>query len=321
MNVSFEYYKVFYHVARLGSITLAARTLFLSQPAVSKSVKQLEKMLGCGLFFRTHKGMALTPEGEVLYRHAALACEQIALGERTLQAMLDLDGGSIHIGSSDMIMYAYLLPYLERFHRDYPKVHISTITASTHGTLDALRAQKIDLGVVFTPLEKVDDLELIPVCPIHDMFIAGKPFLHLKDSVLPLAEIARLPIICPEKGTSSREHLDTFFQSHGLVLDPEFELATTVLIVPFAERGLGVGITVRRFAEASLKAGTIFEIRPEQPIPERAIAVATRKRHPLSHAGQAFIRCLTGGEPLPPRDGSPPLPNRAGSVLPAPNRP
>ncbi len=307
MNVSFEYYKVFYHVARLGGITPAARALFLSQPAVSKSVRQLEKTLGCELFFRTHKGMTLTPEGEVLYRHVAQACEQIALGEKKLQAMLDLDGGSIHIGSSDMIMYAYLLPYLERFHKAYPKVHISTITAATHGTLEALRAQKIDLGVVFSPVEEDDDLELIPVCPIHDMFIAGKPFLHLKDAVLPLAEIARLPIICPEKDTSTRQYLDAFFRAHGVVLDPEFELATTVLIVPFVERGLGVGITVRRFAEASLREGTVFEITPEHPIPERAIAVVTRRKAPLSHAGRALIRCLTGQDRLGPAEWRSPV--------------
>ena len=95
MNVSFEYYKVFYHVARLGSITLAAKALFLSQPAVSKCIRQLEKVLGCALFYRMHKGMRLTPEGEVLYQHVAQACEQIAIGEKKIQAMLHLDWGSI----------------------------------------------------------------------------------------------------------------------------------------------------------------------------------------------------------------------------------
>ena len=160
---------------------------------------------------------------------------------------------------------------------------------------------------MFSPVEEADDLELIPVCPTHDMFIAGKPFLHLKDAVLPLAEIARLPIICPEKGTSTRQYLDAFFRSHGVVLDPEFELATTVLIVPFVERGLGVGITVRRFAEASLRRGTVFEITPEHSIPERSIVVATRKKTPLSHAGRAFIRWLTGQERLRTAEGRSPV--------------
>ena len=263
MNVSFEYYKVFYHVARLGSITLAAKALFLSQPAVSKCIRQLEKVLGCALFYRMHKGMRLTPEGEVLYQHVAQACEQIAIGEKKIQAMLHLDWGSIHIGSSDMIMHAFLLPYLERFHKDYPKVRISTITASTPETIASLRARRIDLGVVFSPVEENDDLD---------------------------------PIVCPEKGTSTRAYLDAFFQSHGVVLDPECELATTVLIVPFAERGLGVGITVRRFAEESLRAGSVFELQTTHKIPERAIAVVTRKRSQISHAGHAFIRCLTGKE-------------------------
>ncbi len=296
MNISFEYYKVFYQVAQLGSITLAAKALFLSQPAVSKCIRQLEKLLGCALFYRMHKGMRLTPEGGVLYQHVAQACEQIAIGEKKIQAMLHLDWGSIHIGSSDMIMHAFLLPYLERFHKDYPKVRISTITASTPETIASLRARRIDLGVVFLPVEENDDLDIIPVCTVQNTFVAGNTFRHLEGSVLSLDEVAKLPLVCPEKGTSTRAYLDAFFQSHGVVLDPECELATTVLIVPFAERGLGVGITVRRFAEESLRAGSVFELQTAQKIPERAIAVVTRKRSQISHAGHAFIGCLTGRE-------------------------
>ena len=105
--------------------------------------------------------MRLTPEGEVLYQHVAQACEQIAIGEKKIQAMLHLDWGSIHIGSSDMIMHAFLLPYLERFHKDYPKVRISTITASTPETIASLRARRIDLGVVFSPVEENEDLAYV----------------------------------------------------------------------------------------------------------------------------------------------------------------
>lgn len=292
MNISLEYYKVFCHVGRLGSITLAARRLYLSQPAVSKSIRQLEKWLGCALFYRTHKGMRLTPEGEVLYQHASQACEQIALGEKKLQAMLHLDWGSIHLGSSDMIMHAFLLPCLERFHKDYPKIRISTITASTPETITALRERKIDLGVTFSSIEEGDDLDIVPVCSVQDIFIAGPSFQHLKNRVIPLSQIAGLPIVCPEKGTGTRSYLDTFFQAHGIALDPEFELATTVLIVPFVERGLGVGITVRRFAEESLQAGNIFELQPEHPIPERSIVLVTRKKHQLSPAGNALVQNL-----------------------------
>ena len=198
MNISFEYYKVFYQVAQLGSITLAAKALFLSQPAVSKCIRQLEKLLGCALFYRMHKGMRLTPEGEVLYQHVAQACEQIAIGEKKIQAMLHLDWGSIHIGSSDMIMHAFLLPYLERFHKDYPKVRISTITASTPETIASLRARRIDLGVVFLPVEENDDLDIIPVCTVQDTFVAGNTFRHLEGSVLSLDEVAKLPLVCPE---------------------------------------------------------------------------------------------------------------------------
>ena len=99
-----EYYKVFYHVARAGSLTVAARELNISQPAVSQSVKQLETALGTKLFTRASKGVQMTGEGSMLFNYVEKGYEQFVLGEQKLEQMLNLELGEIHIGASDMTL-------------------------------------------------------------------------------------------------------------------------------------------------------------------------------------------------------------------------
>ena len=139
MDISLDSYKTFYYVAKLSSITAAAEKLYISQPAVSQSVKQLEKLLGCSLFFRTKKGVTLTKEGEALYFHVARGYEQILLGERRLEEMLDFETGEVRIGANDMTLQYYLLPFLEAFHNKYPKVRMGIMNLTTPATIGSLR--------------------------------------------------------------------------------------------------------------------------------------------------------------------------------------
>ena len=146
-----EYYKVFYHVAKSGSLTSAAEELAISQPAVSQSVRQLENALGTRLFVRAPRGVSLTKEGELLYGYVAKAYEQFVLGEKKLKQMLNLELGEIHIGASDMTLQFYLLPFLERFHEKYPGIRVAVTNAPTPETLQNLQDCKIYFGVVSTP--------------------------------------------------------------------------------------------------------------------------------------------------------------------------
>ena len=119
-----ELYKTFYYVAKAGSITAAAQQLSLTQPAVSQSMKQLEAQLNVSLFQRTAKGIRLTKEGEILFPYAESCCESIRQGEQKLKELMNLDLGEIRIGASDMTLKYYLLPFLEQFHRRYPKIKV-----------------------------------------------------------------------------------------------------------------------------------------------------------------------------------------------------
>ncbi len=160
MNVNFEYYKVFYHVCAHGSLTAAARSLYLP-PAVSQAVRQLEKEAGTKLFFRTSKGVQLTREGELLYHYVKPGVEELLEGGKMLERMLNMDVGEVRIGASDMTLQFYLLPYLEQFHREYPKIKVNVTNAPTPETIKSLEEGRIDFGVVTSPLYQQRDCQTV----------------------------------------------------------------------------------------------------------------------------------------------------------------
>lgn len=287
-----EYYKVFYYVAKTGSLTLAAGELLISQPAVSQSLKQLETALRTKLFVRASRGIRLTAEGELLYSYVAKGCEQIALGEQRLKQMLNLELGEIHIGASDMTLQFYLLPYLELFHERYPAIKVNVSNAPTPETLANLRENKIDLGVVSTPFDDREDLCALQVREIEDVFVAGRKFIRYKNRMLDLQELEKMPIIYLDGATSTRNYMDAFLVQNGVHIQPEFQLATSDMIVQFALRNLGVGCVMRDFAKGYLEDGRLFELRFNRIIPKRHFSVVTNPRNPLSAAARNLLQLM-----------------------------
>lgn len=289
MTNHLEYYKVFYYVAKYRSLTLAAEHLAISQPAVSQAVKMLENGVGTQLFIRTSRGVRLTAEGEILARYVAKGYEQIELGEKKLAQMLDLEIGELRIGASDMTLRFYLLPYLEQFHEQYPGIKVTVSNAPTPETLDSLLEGKIDFGVVSTPFESAPGIEAARVKEIEDIFIGGLKFRSYKNRTLDLQELENLPIISLEKKTSTRKFMDAFLEENGAALHPEFELATSDMIVQFALRNMGIGCVMREFAEEYLEAGKLFALRFNKIIPKRYFCIVTDGKNPLSAAGRKFL--------------------------------
>lgn len=289
MVSNLEYYKVFYHVASLGSLTMAARALSISQPAVSQSIRQLEQQLGTPLFYRVAKGVHLTKEGEMLYEYVARSYEQLEIGEQKLRQMRDLEAGEIRIGASDMTLQYYLLPYLEQFHEKYPEIKVIVTNAPTPETLGFLEQEKIDFGVVSSPFEAGERIRVVPVRELEDIFVAGRRFIAYKNRMLDLQELKHLPMIFLEKNTSTRNFMDEYLESGGIHLVPEFELATSDMIVQFALRSLGVGCVVRDFAQRDIDSGRLFELRFNKMIPRRSICIVYDSKARLSTAAQALF--------------------------------
>ena len=292
MNISLEYYRIFYHVVKEGSITAAANTLCVSQPAVSQTIRQLEAALGVTLFLRAQKGIRLTAEGQTLFQYVKRGYETILQGEHALQSMLELEQGEIHIGASDMTLKYYLLPYLERFHERHPEVKVNVTNGPTPETLKHLKDGRIDFCVVSGPLQEEEGIVVRPVKKIRDVFIAGSRFRQLKGEKLSWNILQELPVICLEKGTSSRNYVDSFLKENKVELQPEFELATSDMIVQFVLRNLGIGAVVEPFATPFIASGEVFELDFEPKIPPRAFFVATDRKMPLSKAGESMLELL-----------------------------
>ena len=294
MEVNLEYYRVFYYAARLGSLTQAAARLSISQPAVSQSLKQLESAMGVALFSRTSKGVRLTKEGELLYAYVSKGYEQIETGEKKLRQMMNLEIGELHIGASDMTLQFFLLPYLERFHEEYPGIKVVVTNAPTPETMRILSEDRIDFGVVSGPLAPSPAIEAIPVREIQDAFVAARKFIQYKNRMLDLKDLEKLPLICLEKDTSSRSFMNSFLQKNGVVIRPEFELSTSDMIVQFALRNLGVGSVVRDFAKKYLDSGQLFELRFNKLIPRRSFYVVVRRRAVLPAASEKLLEMIRG---------------------------
>lgn len=290
-----EYFKVFYYVAKAGSVTGAARELAVSQPAVSQAIRQLESQLGVSLFYRAAKGVRLTREGQLLFSYVEKGYEQMELGLEKLLRLQNMQGGEIRIGASDMTLQYFLLPYLERFHEEYPDIKMVVTNAPTPETLAFLEEGKIDFGVVSTPFEGQKGLEIVPVREIEDVFVGGRRFIAYKNRTLDLQELESLPMICLEKNTSTRSYMDRFLLQSGVKIQPEFELATSDMIVQFALRSLGIGCVVRDFAAEYLESGVLFALRFNKIIPKRKFCVVRSTRMPLSAAAGRLWADVTNG--------------------------
>lgn len=292
MNINLEYYKIFYYVGKLGQITLAAKELSISQPAVSQSMKQLETQLNTRLFIRTPKGIQLTGEGELLLDYVARGYEIIQAGEKQLMQMLNLTAGEIRIGASDMTLQFYLLPFLERFHEHHPGIKVSVTNAPTPETIKYIENGQIDFGVVSTPFSSEAEVQVQTVKEISDIFIAGSKFSYLKEKILDYEELEKLPIICLEKNTSTRRSIDEWLHSKNLELHPEFELATSDMIVQFTMRNLGIGYVMSEFAEEQIRQGILFPLKFKEGTPKRTFCIITNKNGHVSNAADKLLQMM-----------------------------
>lgn len=292
MDINLEYYKIFYYVASYKSITLAAEMLSISQPAVSQAVKHLESNLSCTLFVRTSKGVRLTKEGEMLFSYVQRGYETILSGEKKLSEMLNLKQGEICIGASDMTLQFFLLPYLEEFHERYPGIRVTVTNAPTPETLSHLADGKIDFGIVSTPVGEKPYLKIVPVKEIGDVFVAGRKFEYLKGQTLSYRSLMELPVMCLEGNTSTRQYVESFLAEEGVQLRPEFELATSDMLIQFAVRNLGIASVVEDFAAEYIKSGELFRLAFERELPKREFCIVSNERIPMSAAASRLLQYL-----------------------------
>ena len=191
-----------------------------------------------------------------------------------------------------MTLQFYLLPYLRKYHRLYPDIKVTVTNAPTPQTLEHLQAGRIDFGIVSSPFEREKHLRIMPAKEIQDVFVAGSRFWNYKSQMLRYEELMKLPIICLERNTSTRRYVDAFLAENQVKLSPEFELATSDMIVQFAVQNLGIGCVVQDFAKRYLDAEELFVLQFDKQIPKRQICVVSDERLPLSLAAGKLMELL-----------------------------
>ncbi|MGG1637150.1 LysR family transcriptional regulator [Paenibacillus sp. NRS-1760] len=291
MIVNMEWYRVFYWTAKTGSLSRAAEQLYITQPAVTHTIKQLEAKLGGQLFFRMAKGVKLTTEGEVLFRYIEQAYSFIETGEKMLAEMHNLQSGEISIGASDTLCKHYLMPYLEQFHTEYPEIRIRVTNRTTPETIQLLKEGKIDFGIVHMPASD-SQLDFRLSVPLQDILVGGPAYSSLGDTAIELEDISKYPLLLLEKGAGTREFLDEYAAAHGTKLTPELELGSMDLLAKFARSGFGLAFLVRNYAADELASGELVEIPLIPPIPARSIGIATLRGVPQSAASKRFLELL-----------------------------
>lgn len=293
--MNLEYYRVFYCVSKMGGITAAAQALCISQPAVSQAIRQLETELDVRLFIRTPKGVHLTKEGELLFSYVEKGVEQILKGEQMLLRMQNLELGEVRIGASDMTLQFYLLPFLEQFHEAYPGIKVVVSNAPTPETMKSLQDGDIDFGVVTAPVSGTPHVKIYPVREIQDIFVAGDRFRDLEGTLLEYSCLEQYPCIMLEEQTSTRTFTDQFLEGQQVQVVPEFQLATSDMIVQFASKNLGIGCVMEDFAREKLEKGELFQLRFASPMPGRQMCIVVNEKTPVSMAGQRLLEKLLKG--------------------------
>lgn len=292
MAVNYEYYRIFYYVAKYRNLTQAAAALFSSQPNVTRAMKQLEHELGCRLFLRSNRGILLTPEGEQLYSHVAIAFEQLQLGEAELSQSSSLQSGTVSIGASETALHLFLLDKLRLFLEKYPGVRLKIYNFNSPQALAALKSGQIDYAVITSPADSPAPIRTIQLKTFRDVLAGGTRFREYAHSENALRDMAGCPLIGLDKNTSAYRLYNRFYISCGLVWEPDIEVATADLILPMVENNLGIGYLPYEFAEKSLAEGKIFELKLKEAIPLRSICMVYDGARSLNAAATALGELL-----------------------------
>lgn len=283
MYISYDYYRVFYYVAKYKNISQAAKLLLNNQPNMTRMIKKLETELGCPLFLRSKKGMKLTPEGEKLYEHIRIAIEHIEAGESELTENRNLQSGTVYIAASEVALRCLLLPIFKKYRILYPGIHIRVSNHSTPQAIGALKDGSADIAVVTTPTVHTASLVETVVRPITEVAVCSPYFKELVGKQISLSELTDFPLISLGKDTKSFEFYSELFAAHGLSYKPDIEASTADQIIPMIEADLGVGFVPEEFLKYS---EGICRINLKEEIPKRNIVIIKRKEQPLSVAAK-----------------------------------
>ncbi|MBO5885005.1 MAG: LysR family transcriptional regulator [Clostridia bacterium] len=246
VNFSLDLLKIFYEVATKQSITKASEALFISQPAVSFSIKKLEEELGGTLFNRSNKGISLTKEGESFFEYVKFALQTIKNGQDEFANFKGLQKGEIKIGISTTLTKLVLIDAIREFHKDYPGVKISIINGLTSTIIDELKEGKIDVAIFND--DTVDNQNSIIIKKCNHCFVFNKAFYDIKDNI-DIKELCKYPLVVQNKKSNTRKMFDKITKQYNMQDLDCMEVVSQELVCLFAECGFGMGFAIEEYVD------------------------------------------------------------------------
>ncbi len=287
MSISYDYYRIFYNVAKYKSFSRAADVTLSNQPNLTRAIKTLEAQLGCTLFERTNKGVRLTEDGKNLYEHISVAFEHIEAGEKIISAKHSLEHGMVSIGATEIALRCYLLPILSEYHKLYPDVRIKILNVSTPQALKMVESRLVDIAIVTTPMDKNDKLDSTNLSSFQEVPICSRDF-DIKAEIS-IKELCDYPIISLTSKTSTFDFYVEQFLKHNCTFSSEIETATADQIVPLVKHGLGIGFVPQQFIE---NENDIRVLKPKEALPPREIALVKKKESSLPLPARELVKLL-----------------------------
>ncbi|MCR5747588.1 MAG: LysR family transcriptional regulator [Lachnospiraceae bacterium] len=298
MSVSYEYYKIFYYVAKHRSFNKAAAVLENSQPNISRTINHLEEYLGCKLFTRSSRGVTLTEAGKELFTHVEAAHEHLQKGEEKLLSFKELKSGSLTIGLSigipSHMTKKLILPAIKEFRERYPEIEVHLVNTTTPKIIHDFKDGLTDVAIITTSSKKKISIDKTIIHSYHDMLIAGPSYSDLKNRTVSLKELKGYPFISLPYGTETFAVYNDLFAEYNMEYRPSIEAAHTFQLVSYISENLGIGFSDTFTPEDLFIGNGLFEVSLKEKLPVRYIALADDIHKEKSPAAKKFTELLIG---------------------------
>lgn len=268
MKTNLELYKVFYYVAKNKNITQASNELMVSQPAVSKSIKVLERDLNTVLFNRNKDGVSLNNAGELLFNKINKAMELVISAEEDIESVNNMEQGTINIGAGNTIMQRYLMPYIKEFHEKYPNINVIVHTLVTEELIKRAQVGLVDIVFTHLPNTIPDNFNVIKLKKLHDILVVNKDSKYIGKTINK-KDLKDLPLVLLPFKASNRKNFNKFCLKNNIIINPLMEIGNDLIIEECAQNGLGVGLVVKEYVQSKLDSNELFELKTSFNLEEK----------------------------------------------------
>ncbi len=286
MEITYDYYRTFYYVAKYRSFSRAAEVLLKGQPNITKTVSNLENQLGCKLFVRSNRGAILTPEGEKLFMHVEIAFENIEKAENELLQTKNTKNGAICIAATEIALHCCLISALSKFKKDYKNVKIRLLNLNSPDALAAVKNGIADFAVVTLHENQSDFFDITKVTDFKEILCCEKSFEYDKNN----------PFDSPYISINRRSYTYDFYKKYlfdnKIYKEPDIEVATADQVLPLIKAGMGIGFVPLSFVQQYLNSGEVKKIELTNNPKPRGIYFVKNKKPNLSAITEIFKKYL-----------------------------